>query len=74
VPMWSSFNVLVLPDFTGDGVSELLTAHSSDPRFPAEVEELIVHHIIGTWSVNTPCVLSSLCRLIEENDGLLLRC
>jgi len=55
MPTWSSFNVLVLPDFNGDCVSELLTAHSSDPRFPPEVEELIVHHIVGTQSVNTPC-------------------
>jgi len=39
--MWSSFNVLVLPDFTDDGIPELLTAHSSDPRFPPEVEVLI---------------------------------
>ena len=49
---WSSFNVLVLPDFTGDGVAELLTAHSSDPRFPPEVDEFI-----ACCNINTPCVL-----------------
>jgi len=38
VPTWSSFNVLLMPDFTGDGIRELVTAHSSDPRFPPEVE------------------------------------
>jgi len=37
VTTWSSFNVVVMPDFTGDGVAELVTAHSSDPRFPPEV-------------------------------------
>jgi len=37
---WSSFNVLVMPDFNADGVPELVTAHSSDPRFPPEVDEL----------------------------------
>jgi len=39
VATWSSFNVAVMPDFTGDGVPELITAHSSDPRFPPEVNE-----------------------------------
>jgi len=38
---WSSFNVLVMPDFNQDGVPELVTAHSSDPRFPPEVEEFV---------------------------------
>lgn len=37
---WSSFNVLVIPDFTGDGIPELVTAHSSDPRFPPEVKDI----------------------------------
>jgi len=39
VATWSSFNVVVMPDFTGDGVPELITAHSSDPRFPPEVKQ-----------------------------------
>jgi len=37
VSTWSSFNVVLMPDFTGDGVPELITAHSADPKFPTEV-------------------------------------
>jgi len=37
VSTWSSFNVVVMPDLTGDGAAELITAHSSDRRFPPEV-------------------------------------
>jgi len=52
---WSSFNVLVMPDFTGDGVPELITAHSSDPRFPPEVRvlsTLLCGLLIGPFHVS----------------------
>lgn len=42
VDLWSAFNVVILPDFNGDGVPEVLLPHSSDPRFPPEVVLIIV--------------------------------
>lgn len=47
VATWNSFNVVVMPDFTGDGVSELVTAHSSDPRFPPEVKKVLMLQLAG---------------------------
>jgi hypothetical protein len=52
MPVWSSFGVLVLPDFSGDGVPELLLPHSSDPRFMADVSgisDLSTCKTFGGW-------------------------
>jgi len=41
--VWSSFGVVLLPDFTNDGVPELLLPHSSDPRFLEEVSYVSIY-------------------------------
>ena len=34
---WNFYNVLIMPDFTQDGVPEILLSHGGDPRFRANV-------------------------------------
>ncbi|KAI0209988.1 hypothetical protein LSAT2_005289, partial [Lamellibrachia satsuma] len=34
---WNFYNVLIMPDFTQDGVPEILLSHGGDPRFHANV-------------------------------------
>ena len=34
---WNFYNVLVMPDFTGDGVPEVLLPHGGEPKFKASV-------------------------------------
>ena len=35
--MWNFYNVLVMSDFTQDGVPEVLLSQGGDPSFDAEV-------------------------------------
>ena len=52
---WNFYNVLVMPDFTDDGIPELLLSHGGDPRYKAKVHchfhfvphqllDLLCHH------------------------------
>ena len=34
---WNTYNVLILPDLTGDGVGEVLLPHGGDPSFSPTV-------------------------------------
>ena len=43
VDKWNSYNVLILPDFTNDGVPELLLAHGGDLTFPPEVCSVLAY-------------------------------
>ena len=63
--MWNFYNVLVMPDFTGDGVPEVLLSHGGDPSFKAKVHghfhfiphellDLLCHH----YSLTGPGIYS----------------
>ena len=34
---WNTYNVVVLPDLTGDGIPEVLLPNGGDPKFDPEV-------------------------------------
>lgn len=34
---WNTYNVLILPDLTGDGVAEVILPNGGDPKFEPQV-------------------------------------
>lgn len=46
VDQWSSFNVVILPDLNDDKIPEILLPHSSDPRFPPEVDDRFTGRLV----------------------------